>query len=194
MLYPPFKLPNWPPWPLGRYLKAGEPVVLIGDSGTRTTHLLIGLGAHTLETQMSNGEMTWLSSRKSRTLSGRTKTVAYWTATGLVVAELVLGGIGDVLRLPSLRESVIQLGYPTYFLVILGIWNMLGAAALLAPRFPRLKEWAYAGAFFVYSGAIVSHVITGKGMPEVWVLTALIVLTAESWALRPAERRLDRWS
>jgi hypothetical protein len=131
---------------------------------------------------------------KSRTLSGRTKTVAYWTTTGLVVAELVLGGIGDVLRLPSLRESVIQLGYPTYFLVILGIWNMLGAAALLAPRFPLLKEWAYAGAFFVYSGAIVSHVIAGKGMPEVWVLTALIVLTAASWALRPAARRLDRWS
>jgi hypothetical protein len=49
------------------------------------------------------------------------------------------------------------------------MWNMLGAAALLAPRFPRLKEWAYAGAFFVCSGAIVSHVITGKGMPEVWV-------------------------
>jgi predicted metal-binding membrane protein len=89
---------------------------------------------------------------------------------------------------------VIQLGYPTYFLVILGIWNMLGAAALLAPRFPLLKEWAYAGAFFAYSGAIVSHVITGKGMPEVWVLTALVVLTAASWALRPAARRLDRWS
>jgi hypothetical protein len=111
----------------------------------------------------------------------------------LVVAELVLGGIGDVLRLPSLRESVIQLGYPTYFLLILGIWNMLGAAALLAPRFPRLKEWAYAGAFFVYSGQSC-RVITGKGMPEVWVSTALIVLTAASWVLRPAERRLDRWS
>jgi uncharacterized membrane protein YphA (DoxX/SURF4 family) len=131
---------------------------------------------------------------KSRTLSGRTKTVSYWTATGLVVAELALGGIGAVLRLPSLRESVIQLGYPTYFLVILGTWKMLGAAALLAPRFPRLKEWAYAGAFFVYSGAIVSHLTTGKGMLEVWVLTALIVLTAASWALRPAARRLDRWS
>jgi hypothetical protein len=131
---------------------------------------------------------------KSRTLSGRTKTVSYWTATGLVVAELALGGIGAVLRLPSLRESVIQLGYPTYFLVILGTWKMLGAAALLAPRFPRLKEWAYAGAFFVYSGAIVSHLTTGKGMLEVWVLTALIVLTAASWALRPAARRLDHWS
>jgi uncharacterized membrane protein YphA (DoxX/SURF4 family) len=89
---------------------------------------------------------------------------------------------------------VIQLGYPAYFLIILGIWNMLGAAALLAPRFPLLKEWAYAGACFVYSGAIVSHVISGRGMPEVRVLTALIVLTAASWALRPAARRLDRWS
>ncbi|MBB5163649.1 hypothetical protein [Mycobacterium sp. AZCC_0083] len=57
MLQPPFSLPNWPTWPLGRYLKASEPVVLPGDSGTGTTHLLIGLGAHILETQMSNGEI-----------------------------------------------------------------------------------------------------------------------------------------
>jgi DNA replication protein DnaC len=68
--------------------------VLPGDSGTGTTHLLIGLGAHILETQMSNGEIDLAVFTKFRSLSGRTKTVAYWTATGLVVAELGLRGSG----------------------------------------------------------------------------------------------------
>jgi hypothetical protein len=95
--------------------------VLVGDSGTGTTHLLIGLSAHILETQMSNGEIDLAAFTRFRALSWRTKTVSYWTATSLVVAELVLGGIGNVLRIPSLRESVTHLGYPTYFLVILGI-------------------------------------------------------------------------
>jgi hypothetical protein len=125
--------------------------VLPGDSGTGTTHLLIGLGANILEPRCQRRDRLGCLHEIPNPVRAH-QTVASWTATGLVVAELVLGGIGDVLRLPSLRESVIQLGYPTYFLLILGIWNMLGAAALLAPRFPRLKEWAYAGAFFVYSG------------------------------------------
>lgn len=129
---------------------------------------------------------------KSRTLSTRNKMVAYWAATGLLAAELALGGVWDVLRIPLVRDVVIHLGYPTYFLVILGVWKLLGAAALLAPRFPLVKEWAYAGAFFVYSGAIVSHVTTGKDMGKVWVLSVIIVLIAASWALRPATRTLAR--
>ncbi len=41
-----------------------------------------------------------------------------------------------------------HLGYPAYFCVILGVWKVLGASAVLARRFPRLKEWAYAGTVF----------------------------------------------
>jgi hypothetical protein len=73
MLCPPFDLPNWPPCPLGRYLKTGEPVVLLGDSGTGTTHLLIGLGARILETQMSTERSTWLPSRDPEPCQGAPK-------------------------------------------------------------------------------------------------------------------------
>ena len=50
---------------------------------------------------------------------------------------------------------------------------MLGAVALLVPRRPLLKEWAYAGAFFTYTGAIVSHLTTGYDRGEL-VLLALM--------------------
>jgi len=114
---------------------------------------------------------------------------AYWLATGVVAAELGVGGYWDIARLPIVRDVVGGLGYPTYFLVLLGSWKVLGAIALLVPRRPLLKEWAYAGAFFAYSGAIVSHLSTGYDLGELALLAVLTPLTVLSWALRPASRR-----
>lgn len=118
------------------------------------------------------------------------RAIGYWSATALVTAELGVGGVWDVLRIPQVRSLVEHLGYPSYFLVILGIWKLLGAAALLAPRFPLLKEWAYAGVIFTDTGAIASHLTVGYGSGEVAVLIPLAALTVLSWALRPADRRL----
>jgi hypothetical protein len=125
----------------------------------------------------------------SRYGSARWRPVGYWVATALVVGELGLGGIWDIARIPSVRNLVAHLGYPSYFLVLLGTWKVLGAVALLVPRRALLKEWAYAGAFFSYTGAIVSHLTTGYDLGELWLLTALTALTVLSWALRPPSRR-----
>jgi hypothetical protein len=118
--------------------------------------------------------------------------VAYWVSTVLVTAELGAGGIWDVLRTTQVRETVGHLGYPSYFLVILGVWKLLGMAALLAPRFPLLKEWAYAGVVFADTGAITSHLVVGYGSGELAVLIPLLGLTVLSWSSRPPRRRLSR--
>ncbi|MBW8481125.1 DoxX family protein [Actinomadura parmotrematis] len=112
----------------------------------------------------------------------------YWVATLLVCAELVVGGAWDVARVDRVRDVTERLGYPSYALVVLGTWKLLGAAALLAPRLPRLKEWAYAGVVLADTTAIASHVWKGFGWGEVAVLGALLVLTGASWALRPVAR------
>jgi DoxX-like family len=122
----------------------------------------------------------------------RWRPAAYWLATAAVVAELGVGGIWDIARLPSVRELVTHLGYPSYFLLLLGTWKVLGAAALLVPHRALLKEWAYAGAFFTYTGAIVSHLATGYALHEVAVLALMTALTVCSWALRPPGRRTPR--
>ncbi|GHJ34916.1 DoxX family protein [Streptomyces sp. TS71-3] len=118
------------------------------------------------------------------------RSAAYWTATALVTAELAVGGIWDVLRISQVRDVVEHLGYPAYFLVLLGVWKVLGALALLAPRLPLLKEWAYAGVIFTDTGAIVSHLTVGYELAELGFLIPLAGLTVLSWALRPEPRRL----
>ncbi|HEX9063906.1 MAG TPA: DoxX family protein [Streptosporangiaceae bacterium] len=122
----------------------------------------------------------------------RWRPAAYWLATAAVTFELALGGAWDIARLPYVRDLVTHLGYPTYFLVVLGIWKVLGAVVLLVPGRPVLKEWAYAGTTFVYTGAIASHLTTGYDRAEVPLLAVLAALTLASWALRPASRRPAR--
>jgi uncharacterized membrane protein YphA (DoxX/SURF4 family) len=93
----------------------------------------------------------------------RRRIIAYWVATVIIAAECVVGGVMDILRLPPFFAILKHLGYPDYFSVILGVWKVLGALAVLAPRFPRLKEWAYSGMVFVYTGAAASHLESLKG-------------------------------
>lgn len=130
--------------------------------------------------------------RTSRHGPARYLVAGYWLATAAVVGEMGLGGAWDIARLPFVTDLVTGLGYPTYFLVLLGTWKVLGAFALLIPGRPLLKEWAYAGAFFTYTGAMVSHLTTGYALGEVGLLAIFTILTVLSWGLRPPSRRVWR--
>jgi hypothetical protein len=83
-----------------------------------------------------------------------------------------------------------HLGYPVYFLTILGVWKILGVVALLIPRFPLLKEWAYAGFFFAMTGAVFSHIAVGDPLKELFPSLLLVILTVASWYFRPADRKI----
>jgi DoxX-like family len=87
----------------------------------------------------------------------KTRNIGYWASTGVTGLAFLAGGLGDLVRSPAVVAGMTHLGYPAYFATILGAWKALGALALLVPRFPRLKEWAYAGIFFDLSGAALSR-------------------------------------
>jgi len=123
-------------------------------------------------------------------MRSRARRVAYWIATLLVAQENVAGSIWLVLQLEYITANLKQLGYPHYFQNILGVWQFLCAVAVLVPGLGRVKEWAYAGAFFNYSSAVYSHVAVGNGAGKWLPPLIYAVLTIASWALRPPERRL----
>ena len=126
----------------------------------------------------------------------KARTIAYWTTTILVAMPIGSGGVAQIAQyMASPHGSVPVLGYPMYFFAILGFWKVLGAIAILVPRFPRLKEWAYAGIFFDLTGAAASCAASGGyGAYGFHVLAPLIMagFMVASWALRPASRVIGR--
>lgn len=123
--------------------------------------------------------------------------IIYWVATLWLASGMLATGIQQLLKVelegalsPPGVYGIKHLGYPVYFLTILGVWKILGVIALLVPRFPLLKEWAYAGFFFLLTGAICSHIATGHPAKELFPSLLLLVLLVLSWFFRPADRKV----
>jgi len=127
-------------------------------------------------------------------MTSKAKSIVYWTMTILVAFFIGGGGVAQMWQYYANPHSVVPvLGYPMYFFAILGFWKALGAIAILAPRYPRLKEWAYAGIFFDLTGAAAScAAVGGYGAYGFHVLAPLLIagLTVASWALRPQSRTI----
>ena len=120
----------------------------------------------------------------------KTKMIGYWVTTVVLALAMISGGAAELARLPGNVEGMVHLGYPLYFMTIIGFWKVLGGIAVLMPRFPRLKEWAYAGIFFNMTGAAASHLVCGDAAWHVVVTSLLAALAIASWALRPPSRTL----
>lgn len=119
--------------------------------------------------------------------------IIYWIATVWLALGMLSTGIVQLLKQKTGAggvNSVTGLGYPVYFLAILGIAKILGTVAVLIPRFPLLKEWACAGFFFMMSGAALSHIISGSPFGEIFPALLLLVLTLVSWYFRPEGRKV----
>jgi uncharacterized membrane protein YphA (DoxX/SURF4 family) len=117
--------------------------------------------------------------------------IIYWIATGWLSLGMLSSGIMQLLGGKEEVDFITNLGYPSYLLIILGVSKLLGTVAILAPRLPLLKEWAYAGFFFTMSGAVFSHVANGDGPKDYFGPILLLVLIAVSWYFRPADRKIS---
>jgi len=123
--------------------------------------------------------------------------IIYWISTVWLASGMLSTGALQLFKAkaegalaPPGVYGIQHLGYPIYFLTILGIWKILGVVALLIPKFPLLKEWAYAGFFFAMSGAVFSHIASGDSLSENVPALLLLGLTVISWYFRPADRKI----
>ena len=119
--------------------------------------------------------------------------IIYWIATCWLELGMISTGLVQLFKTKEGQgggDMITHLGYPEYLLTLLGIWKILGVAVLLIPKYPLLKEWAYAGFFFITSGAMFSHIAAGDVITESFPSLLLLILTAVSWYFRPANRKI----
>ncbi|MCI0751634.1 MAG: DoxX family protein [Flammeovirgaceae bacterium] len=116
--------------------------------------------------------------------------IIYWIATIWLALGMVATGVVQLIKMQEEVDNFTSIGYPGYLMTLIGSWKILGVVALLVPKFPLLKEWAYAGFFFAMSGAVISHVASGHGGQQIFGPALLLILTIVSWYFRPAERKL----
>jgi len=116
--------------------------------------------------------------------------IIYWVATVWLALGMTSTGIVQLIKMKEEVANFTKLGYPLYLMTLLGIWKILGVIAVLIPKYPQLKEWAYAGFFFAMSGAIISHLAVGDELITLFGPTLLLVLTLISWYFRPADRKI----
>ena len=125
-------------------------------------------------------------------MSAKTRSIVYWTTT-ILIAFFMSGGLTQIWQYYTNPHGIVpELGYPMYFFAIIGVWKVLGAIAILVPRYPRLKEWAYAGIFFDLTGAAATWAAVGGPGEAFHILAPLIIagFAVTSWALRPESRRI----
>jgi len=120
----------------------------------------------------------------------KTRKIIYWIATGWLSLGMVSTAIVQLIKNKDEVAAMTKLGYPLYFLTILGVWKLLGVIAVLIPKYRLVREWAYAGFFFAMSGAMISHLAAGEAITSILPALLLFVLNIISWYTRPATRRL----
>ena len=118
------------------------------------------------------------------------KQIWFWIITGILSFCIFTGGLFQALLLKGVVQGFKPLGYPTYFISLIGIWKVLGIIAILIPGFKLLKEWAYAGIFFTMTGAVISHIASHDVSVQIIAPVVLAVFTVLSWYLRPADRKI----
>ncbi len=116
--------------------------------------------------------------------------IIYWISTLWLALGMLSTGAVQLFKMKEDVDKIVNLGYPVYILTIIGTWKILGVIAVLIPKFPLVKEWAYAGFFFAMSGAAFSHIAAGSPVTEIFPSLLLLILTVVSWYFRPNDRKM----
>jgi hypothetical protein len=116
--------------------------------------------------------------------------IIYWIATAWLALGMLSTGIVQLIQYEPEVTRMEALGYQSYLLPLLGICKVLALVAIFIPRYPLIKEWAYAGLFFMMMGAVYSHIAHGDPASDIFGPGLLLVLTVVSWYFRPAERKI----
>ena len=128
---------------------------------------------------------------KIKNTAAKRNKIIYWITTVLLCFGMLGSGIAQIIQSQDMIDLVVPLGYSSYFLTIIGVWKVLAVIALLSPGFKLIKEWAYAGLFFLLTGAIISHLASGHyEIKEIIGPVMQTVFLVTSRYFRPDNRKI----
>lgn len=106
----------------------------------------------------------------------KTTNILYWVFTGIFAAMMLLSAIPNVMMSEdSIALIHTLLGYPKYFIMIIGVAKIFGVIGIFIPGYPTIKEWAYAGLFFDLFAATAS-VIAVEGLKAQTLGMAIFII------------------
>ena len=132
-----------------------------------------------------------LKKMETQNKSQKRNKIIYWIFTLWMSLGMISTAIVQIMKNKDELANFTNLGYPSYLMTIIGVWKILGVIAVLIPKFPLLKEWAYAGFFFIMSGAVISHIIVNDPISKTFPAVLLLILVIISWYFRPADRKIS---
>jgi uncharacterized membrane protein YphA (DoxX/SURF4 family) len=169
------------------YTGASASHFMRGDSSEPWTPLVLAL-LTVASWSLRPDSRKWTPSLAKTAPASTGRRIIYWSLTILLAFCMLAGGGFQLFGARESVEGLVHLGYPAFFVTILGFWKVLAGITILIPNFPRVKEWAYAGIVFDMTGAAVSNAVSGMPGWHVVVNIVLLAVTLLSWALWPSAR------
>lgn len=151
--------------------------------------ILINFAITKIELQLPKHTFNLNADKKQLDMEKRNK-IIYWITTALMSFGMLGSGIAQISHAEEMNAILTHLGYPLYFMSIIGVWKVLGVVAILVPGFKLVKEWAYAGFFILMTGAFLSHLFVGDPFTDFLGPVFQTIFIVCSWYFRPENRKL----
>jgi len=116
--------------------------------------------------------------------SSKTKKNLFWVTTTIIAIAYFISGLGNLVPFSHIAQDMAHLGYPVYFLKILGVWKILAAIVIVFPGIRRIKEWAFAGMMLDLSGAALSRYFSGDAWSTILIPAGILILVTLNYVIR----------
>src|SRR5260370_33274104 len=117
-------------------------------------------------------------------MKAKTIKITYWVLIILFCLSAVGDAMGGLTKAKAGVEGMQHLGYPLYLMTYLSVLKLLGVIALLQTKFQTIKEWAFAGFAFTFTGAFFSRASLGDSGAFLiipMVMLAILFVTYYFW-------------
>ena len=121
---------------------------------------------------------------KTDSSTSKGKKIIYWVTTTIISIAYFITGLGNLLPFAHIAQDMAHLGYPAYFLKIIGTWKVLAAIVIIVPNFQRVKEWAFAGMILDLTGAALSRYFMDDAWPTVIIPLGISVMITVNYIIR----------